>query len=140
MAGGTLPQTCGAAKGRNPGVRQPLAGSATRRGGFARDPFALGAFGLCLGGNAIHDSRPEHMTRLRFCLLSLCLAAHVAGCTSFPEVDTAVQAAKGPTPKLIAVDEILAQADAVGSGEAASASLSARAAGLRAKAAQLRRM
>ena len=133
-------QTCRAPKGRNPDVHQPYGAPATRRNPFVRDPFALGAFGLWSGGNVTLDGRPKDMTRLRFCLLSLCLATLVAGCTSFDEVDAAIQAAKRPAPKLIAVDGILDEADAVGTGEDASASLTARADALRDKAGRLRGM
>ena len=64
----------------------------------------------------------------------------VAACATFPEVDAATRAASGPAPRLIPVEGILAQADALGSGQAAVGTLEARAAGLRARAARLRRM
>ena len=79
------------------------------------------------------------MTRLCIKPLFLCLAV-LGGCASFPEVDAATRKADGPAPMLGPVDEILAQADALGQGEAASGSMQARAAALRAKAARLRRM
>ncbi len=80
------------------------------------------------------------MKRLTPHLLILCYAAFIGGCASFPEVDAAMQATNDPAPKLIAVDAILAQADTIGRGEAATQSVSARAAALRAKAARLRQM
>jgi hypothetical protein len=78
---------------------------------------------------------PFHLATLLLCLTLL------GGCASFPEVDAATRnVVAGPAPMLSPVDEILAQADALGQGEAASGSLQARAAALRAKAARLRRM
>lgn len=72
--------------------------------------------------------------------LALASVLLMAACASFPQVDAATRAASGPAPKLIPVDGILAQADALGSGQAAVGTIEARAAGLRARAARLRRM
>lgn len=79
------------------------------------------------------------MILVRFCILTLCLAAF-GGCTSFPELEAATQKAAGPAPMLSPVEDILAQADSLGQGAAAVGSVQARAAALRARAAQLRRL
>ncbi|WP_135432903.1 hypothetical protein [Pseudotabrizicola sediminis] len=63
----------------------------------------------------------------------------LSACAPLPDIAAQTNtAATGPAPVLVPLDGILAQADAVGSGEGAVAPLDARASRLRARAAALR--
>lgn len=81
----------------------------------------------------------RHSPRLSLSGLALLVAfGPLSACVTFPEVDAASRAIDGPAPKLIPVEGILAQADALGQGAAAVDPMQARAAALRARAARLR--
>lgn len=75
--------------------------------------------------------------RFAACLIG-CVA--LAACATLPDLTAgrAAVAATGPATELIPIDGILAQADAVGSAQAATGQVDARADRLRAKAARLR--
>lgn len=67
------------------------------------------------------------------------LVVGVAGCAPLPDIAPPSRGAPASTPVLVPLDGILAQADAVGAGEAAVGSVSSRAARLRDRANRLRR-
>ena len=72
---------------------------------------------------------------------ALILAASLAGCTQFPELDAATSAevASAPWPQILPLPEVLAQMPAEPRAtEATTAAVEARAAALRARAAALR--
>lgn len=62
----------------------------------------------------------------------------VSACAGFPELKTASRAPIGPTPLLLPLDALLAEADAGRAGESSIRSVEGRAAALRARAAVLR--
>ena len=71
-----------------------------------------------------------------FRTLALCLT--LTACAGFPQVDAAASTANGPAPALLPMDDVLAQINP-DQAETAGNSLTARAAALRARAANLRR-
>ncbi|NEX47780.1 hypothetical protein [Pseudotabrizicola algicola] len=82
-----------------------------------------------------------HHPRLsRRMALAACLGLGLSGCAPLPDFATATRAAApGPAPVLVPIDGLLAQADALGNGAAATAPVTARAEQLRARADRLRR-
>ena len=73
---------------------------------------------------------------MRVMLLSLLL---LSACAAFPEVDRAERTlSEGPAPILLPTDDLLARVDAPSRVGSAQATLTARAAALRARAARLR--
>ena len=78
------------------------------------------------------------MTRAAL-ILSLAL---LTGCTDFPELDTATsaEARAAPYPRLVPLEGLLVGAEVTALDEETGARLAARAAALRWKAAQLRRI
>ncbi|MGC9418211.1 MAG: hypothetical protein ACP5EN_04485 [Rhodovulum sp.] len=78
--------------------------------------------------------------RIATALAAGTLAAGLAGCATFPEVDAAEQARTLPTeaPRIVPIDPILARATAPGADPDDASRLAARAALLRQKAAALR--
>ena len=71
-------------------------------------------------------------------ILPILLALVLAGCAPLPEFAPFPETADAPPPGLMPMDQLLAQAGTAPRAEAASQSLSARAARLRARAALMR--
>lgn len=71
-------------------------------------------------------------------LLALWLACAASACAPLPDISAATQTPPGPAPALVPLSGILAQADAVGSGQTSVDATTARADALRARADALR--
>lgn len=71
----------------------------------------------------------------------LLILAGVAGCAQFPELDSALtdRARQAPYPELLPVETLKARVDAPRISETAAEDMAARVAGLKARAAALRR-
>lgn len=67
------------------------------------------------------------------------LVLALTGCATLPDIAAQTNTVPGAAPVLIPIDGILAQADAVGTGAAATATVSDRADALRSRADSLRR-